>query len=873
MSSDSSRSDTIRPLRDTLGLDTLQVDISPGIPEAPINYNAVDSMHFDLLEQRLYLYGSAQVTYQQTELKANFIEVDFQNSLIYAKPYPDSSGQMAGYPQFKEGEQEFVAEEMKYNYETQKGIIYQGRTQQGDLYLVGRQTKLIMAGEEQAEDLIYNRNVIISTCDHPEPHYGIRAQKLKIIPEKMVIVGPSNLEIANVGTPLFLPFGFFPITDTRSAGLIFPNGYEYSPTLGYGITNIGYFTPLGETMNLKLLGEIYTRGSWGMLGELNYKKRYKFSGNATVSYRVLRQEDEASLQYFRQPSFFINWTHRQESKAHPYNNLSARLRFQVNNQVQTFQTDFRSQAENTYNSNITFTRRFPDNLFTLTTGLEHSQNTATRDVEVRFPSYSATMKRVFPFQRKVSGGDPRWYEQFSLSYNSSGLVQFEGKDSTFFSQETLDNAQYGIRHNANADINFRLFQFFNFRPGVDYREDWYFRTYEEFFDSTLVITQDTITNEDGEIIDIIADTTFAGPGETEQRGFTPLREYSLNTSLDFSLYGLAQFRKFFLRGIRHTLRSNFSFSYTPDFTSSSFGYFDTYEGPDGPVRYSVFRPEAGLRGPSTSGEQMRLGFSFTNNVEAKLFSKRDSALKKITLLNNFRFSGSYNFAADSFQLSKINGSGVVRLLNRMTNININLTFDPYAVEGNRRVNTYYWQTDRKPLRFERLGLRFDTDLTLEGIQALFGKKGKPAAQASEEEPEGEREPPEAIGPSGLEDLEAIIRGLSISHDLNMERVVDPTRGLDTTRITAHNVRLSLSRLQLSTNWSMRIGNIGYDFLNKRITYPDFTFTRNLHCWSMSLSVQPTFGTYQFRIGVNPGSLDFIDIPYRKNRQDASSFRF
>jgi hypothetical protein len=868
LASDSTEVDSI-----LVDLDTIYVRTSPGAPKSPIVYGSKDSLHVDVRNQLMYLYGNAKILYGKTELDAGYIRVDLQKNLITARPFPDTSGMLVGYPHFKDGDQEFTAEEMTYNYKTQKGIIHEGRTMQGDLHLVGSRTKMVMADDVEENDLIYNEDVIFSTCDHPEPHFGIRARKVKIIPDEMVIVGPANLEIAGVPTPLFLPFGFFPITETRSAGLIFPSGYEYSPTLGYGISNIGYFTPIGQTINLKLLGEIYTRGSWGLVSEISYKKRYKYSGNGTLSYRVLREEANDGVNFVRRPSLVINWSHRQEARAHPYNSLSASLRFQIDNQIQTFQTDFQSQAQNIYSSNITFTRRFPDNLFTLTTSLEHSQNTATRNVEVRFPSYSATMKRLFPFQRQGAGGKPKWYEQFSLTYNSSGLVQLNGKDTTFFSQQTLDEARYGIRHNASADINFRLLKYFNFRPATTYREDWYFRTYEEFYDTTQVVTADTIRNDNGEIVDILNDTSVVGKSEREIRGFFPLREYNFNANMDFSLFGMAQFRKFFIRGLRHTLRTNLTFSYRPDFTSERFGYFDTYEGPDGPERYSVFRPEAGLRGPSNGGRQMLLGFGFTNNVEAKVYSKRDSSLKKITLLNNFRFSGSYDLAADSFGLSKLTGSGVIRLLKNMTNININMTFDPYQVQNGRRIDRFLWQDNARLLRFERLNLRFDTDLTLDGLKSIFAPNAGTDKNA-DPAPEGRgitRGSSQAG--SGFEDLEAIIRGLSISHDLNLEAINDPARNLDTTRVTAHNIRLSLSNLKLSSNWNMQIGNIGYDFINKRITYPDFTFSRDLHCWTMSLSVQPTFGTYQFRIGVKPGTLDFLDIPYRKNRQDASNFRF
>lgn len=859
--------------------------VSPSTPEAPIDYSAKDSMHFDLVNKVLYLYGNAYVKYQQTELKAGFISVDFTNNVVTAKPYPDSTGNFSGYPDFKEGSQQFTAESMKYNYKTSKGVVYQARTQQSDMFINGEKTKLVIQKTDtSSRNIIYQENAIVTTCDRPEPHFGIRTRKMKVVPGKVAIVGPSNLEISSIPTPAFLPFGFFPITQERSAGLIIPNGYEFNPRWGYGLENLGYFTPLGEYMNLTVNTRLYTRGTFGFTGTLNYKRRYKFSGNFSFSYNRLNEENPSTGDPRIDNTYRLVWRHSQDGKAHPYNRLSGNIHFEINNPSQQLGTDFNSQAQNSLNSNVSFSRNFPNNGPTVSLGLTHSQNTRTRQVTVTLPNYQATLSTFQPFERKKQVGERRWYEDISVSYRSSGLVQFRGIDTTFFTRQTLEEAEYGVRHDITTNTNLRFLKYFNLTPQVNYSEDWFFRSFEQVYDPEVRF--DTTFNEDSVIVSIEADT-LSEFRTIERGGFTPLRRYDLSMGLDFSLFGTAQFRKFWLRGIRHTLRSNFTFVYSPDYTGPGFGYFKTRtDGEGNEELYSIFEPEAGLRTLSLNNarRRMQLNFGFTNRIQARHFSKKDSTFKTLTLLNNFSLNGNYNFAADSFRLSEISGGGAINFFDRMSTLQINVRFDPYAIENGRRVDRYLWENGNTLLRFENLRLNLNTTLTVDGLRRFFnkseggassstsrsggrgsrGRAGRSARAPSPEEPDNSR------SARSSSDLDQIISGLRFIHRLNFDRTIDPERGLDTARFTNHSINLQVNNIQLSPNWNISIGNVGYDFLNQRVTYPDFRFIRDLHCWEMSLAVQPIRGTYQFRIAVKPGSLQFIEVPYRKSPQDAAS---
>lgn len=853
--------DTTRP--DTLIPPPGRVALSEEGIDSRVDYDAEDLIHISLKEQKVYLRDRAIVKYESITMTAGYMVVDLANNLVVAEGIPDSNGTMTQLPQFEEGSQVFSGTRISYNFKTHQGHILGITTKQGDLHVTGAQTKFLgkQGDPSRDHDIIYNEDALVSTCDADHKHFGIRSRKQKVIPGKMVIVGPSNLEIADIPTPLWLPFGFFPITNERAAGLIFPKDYEYSPELGYGLANLGYFLPINPYMNASINGDIYLRGTWRVMGKLDYRKRYKFNGNFSLQFADRRQEAFNSTAIQSNKSIKINWRHNQDPKAHPYNTLGGNIDVQTNNFESLNNNDFESATKSQLTSNLSFNRNFPNSPFVLNASFQHSQNTQTRQVTINFPNLDLRMRRIFPF--KKPGGGEQWFEKISLTYSATARNQLTATDTTLFSKETLENAQYGFRQDVRTDATFRVAKFFNITPFIDYKEDIYFKTLEKTFDPNPVIDTTYITSEDGDTLDFTLDTLSLGTlNSIQQFGPKSLRQYNAGVSLFTTIYGTALFKKGWLRGIRHVMQPSLTFGYAPDYTGPAFDYFRSVQTPDGSIeRYSIFDGGAGLRRPSTAGQNMQISYGIDNNFEAKVYSKNKDDLSKIKLFNRIGVRGSVNLAADSLQFSPLTISGPTTLFNGMTTVNINAQYDYYALdEEGRRINTFYFDQTGKPLRFVSASATFNTTVTVPKLRQLLEKNNNTEKKEKK------------AGSEGLEDLWKIINGLNLRHNITFQRRQNEPLGLDTLEVTVHTLALSIRRIALSPNWGISIGNISYNFKNKNLFYPDFTVSRNLHCWEMGISWQPARGTYNFYLRVRPGSLGFLEIPYKKNNID-SQFRF
>ncbi|MEL6867236.1 MAG: putative LPS assembly protein LptD [Bacteroidota bacterium] len=859
------------------------VPMSADSLDAKVDYSANDSMHYDIKNERIYLYGEASVQYNTMNLTADYIIFDWAKNTVYAEGLPDSLGRTGGNPEFKDGDQSFKAKKMRYNFETRKGIIYDVTSQQGnDMYVLSSKAKFISpepgldsTAFKESDDVVYSSNSIFTTCNHPNPHFGIRSRKQKVVPNKLVIVGPSNLEIASIPTPLWLPFGFFPISKGKRTGLIFPRDYEFSETWGFGLRDVGWFFPLGEYFNLQLTGEIYTRGTWGIKAFSRYDRRYRYSGDLTVAFSNRRSEFANGLPR-KDRSWSFRWSHRQAPTAHPTNNFSVSANIQTNNFQSLTQNDFQSVSQNQLNSTFTFSKNFPGTPFRLSVFASHNQNTQTRDMRITLPTIDLQMNRIYPFKRKIPSGPERWYEKLSLQYTMNAQNQFVTTDTTLFSSETLENAKNAIRHTVNSDVAFNLFKHFNLSPRVDYAEIWHFKTLRRVFDPTPVIDTAFIVSPDGldTIPDLTDTTSFGTVTDIFDTGFRALRLFNASLGLNTNIFGVREFQKGFIRGIRHTIKPSISANFTPDYTSERLGYFEEVQTDsrfDELTTYSIF--DQGLYDrPSSSGLVAALSYTINNIFEAKYFSKKDSTINKFRLFDNIVLSGNHNFAADSLQWSEVRLRGNTRIFKKLTNLQFNAAFDPYAVEftdsgTKRRINTFYKETNGKYLRFDRAMLTISTGMSISQIRDLFTKEesGAQGGQAGE----GEKPPPgnatKPLRGGGDEALLDLFENFRISHNFSLE--ANRLEGRDTIFVRAHTIRLS-GRIKLTEKWNINVGNISYDFNSKRLVYPDLGFSRDLHCWEMGMSWRPERGTYNFYIRVKPGTLDFLEIPYKKNNQDA-----
>ena len=882
--------DSIPSLADSLNIGLDQVELSKDTLDAPVEYNATDSMIYDIADQKIHLFGDAFVNYTTISLKADYIIFDWNTNIVTAAGFPDSTGRLAGFPEFQDGEQTFTAKRMRYNFQTKKGIVYDVTTSQGDILVHGERSKFVSTDvmeddSLQRKDIVFSSNALFTTCKHPEPHFGIRSRKQKIIPNKLVIVGPSNLEIMNVPTPLWLPFGFFPISNARTTGLLFPRDYEYSDQWGFGLRDIGWFFPLGDHFNLSLTGNIYFKGTWGVSANSQYRKRYKYNGNLALSFDQRRSEDREGL-IVRQNSFAIRWSHNQDRSAHPSNTFGGSINIQTNGYQSRVFNDASNVLQNQLNSNLSFNKNWQDKPISLNASFNHSQNTATNSVTINFPNVRFLTQTLYPFKRKKREGKEKWYETVTFRYTGEAKNRFVATDTTLFSSQTLRDAEFGIQHTATSGTSFKLFKYFNLNPSVNYEEVWYMNSIRKEFDPTPIVDTTFLINPDDstEIVEVYDTTDYGTVNTFDEFGFRAFRTYSAALSLNTQFFGTMQFKKGWLRGIRHTVKPSISLSYAPNYLDPGLGYYDTvqedsrFDDPDDFDRYSVF--DGGIFGvPPERGRQMALSYSINNIFEAKYWSKKDTVAKKFKLFDNIIVRGNYNFAADSLRWSRVTMSGTTRLFKGATTVSIGANFDPYIQEKTEtgslvRVNKTVWATEGRLLRFENARATFTTRLTVGKIRALFqGKEEEVVEDVRDRQRREVDENGNPIDPmqqrfDKVEEVDflSLFENFSINHNIAFRW--DKTNDNRDTLITSTHALNVRGNIQLTENWGVNIGNFGYDFVRRGLSYPSVGFSRDLHCWELGMNWQPTRGTYSFFIRVKPGSLDFINIPYNRNNADA-----
>jgi len=835
--------------------------------DGPVFAKAIDSMHSDIINQVVYLWGNAEVRYQDMILNAAYIKFDLASNELFAEGLIDSTGQKAGLPHFKQGDYDFKVKQLKYNFKNQQGKVYGGRTVEDDVHLLTEEAKFITG---ESTNYIYGKRALITTCDADHPHFGIRSTRQKIIPNKLIVTGPANLQIADVPLPIWLPFGFFPITKGGRSGLLFPRDYEFSPEWGFGLRNLGYHFHINDYVTTSLTGDLFTRGSWGMNSSTQYRKRYKFNGNVRMGFSI-RQTDEPGTPDFRKSrSFYLNLNHNQDPKAHPYRRLGGNINFQTNNYLSLNQNDANSVQTNTLSSGLTYSRLFPGRPINFSMSLSHSQNTLTRDVTFQLPIVNFSVNRIFPFKHKEAiGNKERWYEKIGIAYTAQASNRIRTTDTTIFTRQTLESAEFGVRHTVPINANFKLFKYFNFAPSINYTESWYFKTEQRDFDPSLVITPpDTIytnTNPPDIVRITPADTIFGSVNTRTANGFKALRQYNVGASLSTKLFGMLQMKRGYLRALRHVMTPTVSFSYRPDFGAPSFGYYKevpTNTLTDETQTYSIFN---GAFGTASRGKSSSISFNINNRIEGKVFNKKDTtgALKKIKVIENLSLNTSYNMAADSLRWAPLNISAYTQLFG-FVRFNFSTSYDFYAINtSNQRLNQFFWKTSKKPLRFNSANLTLSTSLNNNSLSKLFGiKTADNKSNQNSNQANGRLNNRPSLG----RNAGGVPKGFNLTMNYSLRAVRNYVNEVDTFRITTNNLSMS-GNFSLTPKWRFGIGRVGYDFTTKRVTYPDLSFYRDLHCWEMGMNWQPERQTYSFFLRVKPGTLDFVNVPYRKANYD------
>ncbi len=789
--------DTSAP--DTIAVDTLKIDQPKDKPlKARVIHNSADSSYFDLIEQKMYLYGEAMVEYEDNILKANYIEFSFKDKIVFAEVGKDSLGNEIGKPDFTGDGQNFKGSSINYNFETKKGVIKDVVTQEGDGTLHGKTIK------KHANDHVHVKDGKYTTCEHEDPHFYLKLSKAIVIPNDKIVSGPGYLVVGDVPTPLFIPFGYFPNKRGKAAGILIPEPGE-SPTLGFYLINGGYYVPIGDKVDMQIRGDFYSRGSWGLKNFVRYKNIYRYNGDVNVSYSILKQSDPEFPDFSLIKNFFVNWRHNQDPKARPNSKFSANVNVGTNTNFRNnFNSTTNNYLTNTFQSNIAYTKTWAGKPYSLSTNLRHSQNTQSRIVNATLPEMAFNVSRIYPlaFLRQENVGSKKWFEKIGLSYNTNFKNEISVAD-TLINMNNLSNLtgkfRNGLKHSATANTSMKFLKYFTLTPAFNYTERWYVQTIEKNWDDEL---QTTITD------------TLSG--------FKTARDYSISANVTTKYYMTYQYKKGPIQAIRHVFTPNVGFTYIPDL-SSEVEYTINDTTLDAPTvgTYSPF--DQGIYGKPNANEAGLVTFNFINNLEMKVRTPKDtaSASKKVRLIENFNFSSSYDLFKDSLNWSNVRLNARTKLFKNL-NLNYTGTLNPYAFDSlGNNINTSMWKQSKK------LG-------TITNSTFALGWMLKSPGSGTKESNKGTQEELDAINanPNAYVDFN-IPWSLNINYNIRLNRSF--ANGIDTTTITQS---LTFNGdFNLTKYWKIGV-NSGYDFETKDLTYTQVNIYRDLHCWELRFNWIP-----------------------------------
>ena len=858
---------------DSLGMDSLAVDTTKKKEplDAPVIYEASDSIVFTK-DGYAHLYGEGKVNYQNIELTSAVITMNMDSSTVFAKGVADTTGVETGTPIFKDGETPYESKIMRYNFKTKKGFINNIVTQQGEGYVTSEE------GKKGADDEIYMRHGKYTTCDnHEHPHFYLRLSMAKVRPKKNVVFGPAQLVVEDVPLPIAVPFGFFPFNSSYSSGFIMPT-YGDEMNRGFYLRDGGYYFAISDQMDLKVLGEIFTKGSWGLSAASNYNKRYKFSGSFNASYLVTKTGEKNMPDYSVSKDFRIQWSHRQDAKANPNSSFSASVNFATSSYDRSSLSSLynpQQYSQNTKASSVSYSRNFPEIGLNISSTFNITQNTRDSSLSMTLPDVNISLNRIYPFKRKKSVGDERWYEKISLQYTGSITNSISTKDNLLF-KTPLTQWENGMQHKIPVSATFNLFKYINIVPSFNYTERWYLRKVKQSYDpspaSTDHVKRDTIN------------------------GFNRLYDYNLSLQMNTKLYGM--YKPLFMKSkelqIRHVFTPTVSYTYTPDFGKSRYGYYDTYTytDEDGEVRTVEYSPyEGAVYGYPGKNMSQNISFSVDNTIEMKMKSDKDTTgYKKISLIDQLGASLSYDVANKRWSDLSMN----LRLkLTKSYTFNMNASFATYAYEFDENGNVVVgdrteWSYGRFG-RFQGYSGSFSYTLNNDTFKKLFGKKEEDEknkdnkGKEENEDEETDEETEEQNNNSNMRKTEKASVdsdgylafkfpwsvSLSYSYSIREDRSKDIN--IKTMRYPyslTHSLNVS-GNFKIGSRWNMTYST-GYDFTSKEMSMTTLNITRDLHCFNMSCGlVFGPFTSYNFSIRANSSMLtDALKWDQRSNTGSA-----
>lgn len=858
---------------DSLGMDSLAADTTKKKEplDAPVIYEASDSIVFTK-EGYAHLYGEGKVNYQNIELTSAVITMNMDSSTVYATGVTDTAGVETGSPIFKDGETPYESKIMRYNFKTKKGFINSIVTQQGEGYVTSEE------GKKGANDEIYMRHGKYTTCDnHEHPHFYLRLSMAKVRPKKNVVFGPAQLVVEDVPLPIAVPFGFFPFNSSYSSGFIMPT-YGDEMNRGFYLRDGGYYFAISDQMDLKVLGEIFTKGSWGLSAASNYNKRYKFSGSFNASYLVTKTGEKNMPDYSVSKDFRIQWSHRQDAKANPNSSFSASVNFATSSYDRSSLSSLynpQQYSQNTKASSVSYSRNFPEIGLNISGAFNITQNTRDSSLSMTLPDVNISLNRIYPFKRKKSAGDERWYEKISLQYTGSITNSISTKDNLLF-KTPLTQWENGMQHKIPVSATFNLFKYINIVPSFNYTERWYLRKVKQSYDASPTsrdhVKRDTIN------------------------GFNRLYDYNLSLQMNTKLYGM--YKPLFMKSkelqIRHVFTPTVSYTYTPDFGKSRYGYYDTYTytDEDGEVRTVEYSPyEGAVYGYPGKNMSQNISFSIDNNIEMKMKSDKDTTgYKKISLIDQLGASLSYDVANKKWSDLSMN----LRLkLTKSYTFNMNASFATYAYQFDENGNVVVgdrteWSYGRFG-RFQGYSGSFSYTLNNDTFKKLFGKKDEDEknkdnkGKEENEDKETEEETEEQNNNSNMRKTEKasvdsdgylafkLPWSVSLSYSYSIREDRSKDINIKTMRYPyslTHSLNVS-GNFKIGSRWNMTYST-GYDFTSKEMSMTTLNITRDLHCFNMSCGlVFGPFTSYNFSIRANSSMLtDALKWDQRSNTGSA-----
>lgn len=836
-------SDTI--FADTLSiaisLDTTATDSAKKVQkdalDAPVRYSATDSLVWTR-GGSAYLYGAGEVKYEKIELTADVISMDIDSSIVHALGRPDSTGQMVGLPIFSDAGTPYETDRISYNFKSKRGKINNVFTQQGDGYMTGRDAK------KDSNNVFYIQGGKYTTCDDPHPHFYVAMTRAKTRPKKDVVFGPAYLVVEDVPLPLAIPFGFFPFTSDYSSGFIMPS-YGDETERGFYLRDGGYYFAISDKMDLRLTGEVFTKGSWGVAAASRYARRYKYSGSFDFSYLVTKQGERNLPDYSVGKNFRIQWSHRQDAKAVPNSNFSASVNFATSSYERSnlnslYNPMLNSQSVRT--SSVSFSKTFPEIGLTISATTNISQSIQDSIVSLTLPNLSVSLSKKYPFKRKKRAGDERWYEKISLSYTGQMSNSITAKENEIFKSSLIEDWRNGFSHRIPVSATFQLFDYINVTPSLSYNERWYFKKVNREWDEQ--------TKE------VVRDTVY---------GFNRVYNYNLSLSLNTTLYGFYQPAGFLknsrVHTVRHVFKPSISFNYAPDFSTERYGYYDTYTYTDenGEVRQVEYSPyEGSLYGVPGKGKTGSVTFDVGNNIEMKWRTKNDS-LKKVSLIDELGANISYNMAAKVRPWSNL--STRLRLkLSKSYTFSLNATWATYAYEFNDRgqvvvgnktewsygrfgrfqgmsQNLSYTFNNQTFKKIKRLFVREDAEADVDDAKEKDkkddkSKKGKGvsmvarSSSAEKAEVDNDGYMPFKL-PWNFSISYGIIMAENTAAKINIKSMRYPYK-------FTQNMNFS-GNIGISDNWKINFTS-GYNFEYKKLTTTTMNVSRDLHCFEMSCGI-------------------------------------